>query len=243
MKYTLLLLVVCMFGACNQNKQQCSYVILLDISASRDSQFTAWSRTIIETTILPRLGAKDRLVVKPIDGGSVTAPDVLFRIDCGAYKFGNEFAGLAEAEIIKKAIADTVLHAWQRNEPVFDSIIVARKVFSSQTDIVGALEGIRHDLEPAYRAHVFLFSDMLHDEGAMQLNNVNTQTDVVALTRSITPAPLHGTQVTVLTGTQHISKEQFVLVRNFWEEYFRQSGATLISYGNPLALFSRNEFK
>jgi hypothetical protein len=242
MKYFFsLLLAAGMLGACNQKKQQCSYLILLDISASRDSQFIAWSRAVIESAILPRLEAKDRLEINAIDGGSVTAHQALFSIDCGMFDYGNEFAGLQAQELIKKHIADTVMHAWLRNEVAFDSIVVARQKFRNQTDILGALDEIGNRLDDSYTTHIFLFSDMLHDADSIQFANINSQVQAESLQASIQAPSLDGVKVTVLTGIdQHISKQQFVLLREFWTTFFRRSGATLVSYGNAGVVVAHN---
>ncbi len=66
--------------SCKEEKPK-NIITLIDTSGTIDSNTIEWYRESIENCIMQKMGKKDRFMVLPIDFGSQTASQELYRVD------------------------------------------------------------------------------------------------------------------------------------------------------------------
>jgi len=76
--------------SCKEEKPK-NIITLIDTSGTIDSNTIEWYRESIENCIMQKMGKKDRFMVLPIDFGSQTASQELYRVDFSKNNYKNEF--------------------------------------------------------------------------------------------------------------------------------------------------------
>jgi hypothetical protein len=139
---TILLALVCaavLVASCTTSKRK-NYVILLDNSKSITEELLAKYMRIIQETILPNLGAKDRLTILFIDECTLSQSEKIFYVDFAARDFSNKLDGLNHKN--DSSIVRMKRFVVSMNQQLGSIVLAkrqARKNCGNYTDIVNAL--------------------------------------------------------------------------------------------------------
>jgi hypothetical protein len=210
-----------------------------DISGSRTPANVLWYKEIVEQHILTNAGMKDRVIVLPIDAGSLQASEEILYLDFASNSYYNQSAGQNQDLVQKRLHHDSIVVGQHRFSLAFDSALVHRMNFSGGTDIVGTLQVVQKYLLPGHDNVVILLSDMLLDANFgsgrvnFESNVLNDTSDLSSMLTKVPVVNLSGWKVIVLTGAQtKIPSAKYMAVRTFYERYFSKCGANLLGYSS-----------
>lgn len=219
-----------------EKKKPLNVVCGVDFSKTIDSATINWYESTISQSVIRKEGAKDAVTILPIDFGSQTSSQELFRADFSYNNYENEFAGLQAEEVEANNHRDSVNAAIRRFQGAFKTFRVRRSAFDKGTDIFGALKQAEKYFDPNKENIIVIFSDMLQYTDAKTMNfedHLTSESEIEALVQRADKADLHQAQVIVLTGVQpNIRPEKFNVVKAFWEQYFKACNATLLDYSS-----------
>lgn len=228
-------IVLLSIASCEKQKSM-NVICLVDFSKTIEGSTVNWYKKTIEEGILRKEGFKDRLTVLPIDFGSQTASEEIFKVDFSKNNYENEFAGLQADEVKMKNHQDSIGSAIKKFNISFSNARITRAGFDKGTDIFGALKQAEKYFDPEKVNLIVVFSDMLQftDKTRMNFENHLNSSDEIEKHLSIADkADLSNIQVIVLTGVQsNIRPEKFNVVKSFWEKYFQNCNGNLIDYSS-----------
>lgn len=233
--YILALLSISLFDSCKEEKPV-NIICLVDFSKTIASSTVDWYGTTIQSNVINQMGFKDRLIVLPIDYGSQTSSQELYKLDFSENNYHNEYAGQDADELEITSHKDSINSAIKKFGGSFKNAPKNRASFDSGTDIFGALKQAQKYIDTNSNNIIIIFSDMLQYTDATSMNfedNMNTLNDVTKHLKIADKSDLGNSSILVLTGIQNnISPDKFICVKTFWEEYFQLCNGKLIDYSS-----------
>jgi hypothetical protein len=235
MKKLITLVAIVLLAACKQNEPQPANVInLIDLSDSRDSTATRWYRNVVAGVVLGNMQQTSCFTAIPIDHGSETSFEELYRADFSPNI--NEFAGLQADELALKHHKDSLIRASEDFAVCFDSACITRRGLSNGTDITGALKVAKTYRKQGSRNIIVITADMLHCVPEKHINfekKLNKAQDADSFLTKVERIDLSGFEIIVLTGKQtNNNTVKYAAVQRFWELYFKACNAQLVSYSS-----------
>lgn len=223
--------------SCKEEKSK-NIIALIDTSGTVDSNTIEWYKNTTENSVIKKMGMKDQLMVLPIDFGSQTASQELFRVDFAKNKYKNEFAGLQTAEVEAQSHHDSVTQEIIKFRFSFEKSKSNREIYNKGTDIVGSLKEASKYYDPTAENIIVIFSDMMQytDKSKMNMETqLNTQSEAEAFLDKIDLIKLKGFKIVILTGMQgNANPIKYNAIKSFWEMYIRNSGGELIDYSGAM---------
>lgn len=231
----LALVTISLFASCGKEKQV-NIICLVDFSKTIASSTVDWYGTTIESNVIGQMGFQDRLIVLPIDFGSQTASQELYKVDFSKNNYHNEYAGQDADDLEIASHRDSLNSAIKKFSRTFENVPNDRASFDKGTDIFGALKQAQKYIDTNANNIIIIFSDMLQYTNATSMNfedNMNSIKDIEKHLALSDKADLNNTSILVLTGIQqNIPPEKFNCVKSFWEQYFKKCKGELIDYSS-----------
>jgi len=184
----LLLCILVTLTGCDTTKRK-NFVVLIDNSTSVPEQVMQRYITNIQETILPNMGAKDKLIVQFIDGCSQDKAERIYSFDLAEMDFTNKADGAnhqadsSHARLkryltvtVKDDIAKTILAKRKERKDCggytdiinalneAKKLVESKKNFSSTTDKI--LNDANGDESFEYETCIVIFSDMVNENSA-----------------------------------------------------------------------------
>lgn len=230
-----LVAIMCLVISCKE-KPSTNIVCLVDFSQTIDSGTVSWYKKTIANNVLKQMGFKDRIIILPVDLGSQTASEELFKVDFSKNDYTNEFAGLQSDEVELKNHKDSVRASIHTFALSFEKTRKSRINFDKGTDIFGALKQAQKYKGTENHNIIVIFSDMLQYTDRNKMNFENHLNSLNEIDKNLTladKADLSKTHIIVLTGMQSkIKPEKFNVIKSFWEKYFLTCNGQLIDYSS-----------
>jgi hypothetical protein len=251
------ILIVFLVGGCDTGiHKRLNCICLIDYSGSLSEETLHRYIEIISTDVVRRLGEKDRLTVLPIDEGAKTEAVKLVYEDLTNKRFSFNTDGYAHAA---DSLAMRLRKFADKTGPEIASKLlrekVAREKYTTFTDIFSALEqtttllehnqpdnfwnGIERFITGKKRIMstnvIVLFSDMIQESSETSFAGLEGCTPdearfAIDKLRAFNRIPdLHGCTIFV-NGRTGISNLQVDNIKNFWTQYFKETGAELVAY-------------
>jgi hypothetical protein len=251
------ILILILFGGCDTGiHERLNCICLIDYSGSLSEETLHRYIEIISTDVLQRLGEKDRLTVLPIDEGAKTEAVKLVYEDLSNKRFSFHTDGYTHA---KDSLLARLRKFANKTGPEIASKLlrekVAREKYTYFTDIFSALEQtaslLEHNQQDSFWNGVerfitgkkkiistnviILFSDMIQESNETSFAGPEGCTpDEARFTidklRAFNRIPdLHECSIFV-NGRTGKSNQQVDNIKNFWTQYFKETGATLVAY-------------
>jgi len=232
-------------------------IVLLDYSASSSDDILNQYIGIINNSIFSKLGQYDRMIVMPIDEGSVQEPVKLVDEDLSGINFKHKNDGFAHAQdSVQKRINSYILTREKINTEILRQQRSIRKSFLNSTDILGALRQVTNLTEAtnndgfwkqawrfvtgkiSYKSDnvIVLLSDMIQDTKDCSFNSkralTNAQSDkyINYLKTSGKIPDFKGCEI-FASGATGRNTVQIDNIRVFWNEYFQMTNGALKAYG------------
>jgi hypothetical protein len=233
--YILALVSTSLFASCKEEKPV-NIICLVDFSKTIASSTVDWYGTTIQTNVISQMGFRDRLIVLPIDFGSQTASQELYKVDFSKNNYYNEYAGTDADELEIVIHRDSVNSAIKKFAASFKNAPNSRGLFDKGTDIFGALQQAQKYIDTNANNIIIIFSDMLQYTNATSMNFEDNMNSIEEIEKHMTladKADLNNSSILVLTGIQqNILPEKFNCVKSFWEQYFENCNGELIDYSS-----------
>jgi len=144
----ILLSILVALAGCNAAKRK-NLVVLIDNSISVPESVIRRYIAIIQETILPGMGKKDKLTVQFIDGCSQTKAERIYAFDLAATDFSNKADGVNHATDSSRARLKRYLSVTVKDE-IANTILtkrIERKDCGSYTDIVNSMDEVKRLVE------------------------------------------------------------------------------------------------
>lgn len=244
-------------GGCDTGThQRLNCICLIDYSGSLPEQTLRRYVEVISSEVYSRLGERDRLVVIPIDEGAKTEAVKLVYDDRVEHKFTFYTDGYAHAH---DSLLLRLREYAQAKGPEIASILLRQKTLREKytylSDIFAALEqaaaleeqndpdtfwaGIKRFVTGAKRIEstnvLLIFSDMIQEsrECSFAAPDSCPPSKVGIILEKLQAEnripDLHGWKVFV-NGRTGKDNEQVENIQNFWAQYFKDAGASLLAY-------------
>ncbi len=251
------ILIVFLAGGCDTGiHQRLNCICLIDYSGSLSEETLHRYIEIISTDIVGHLGEKDRLTVLPIDEGAKTEAVKLVYEDMSNKRFSLTTDGYAHAA---DSLAMRLKKFADKTGPEIASKLLrekaAREKYTYFTDIFSALEqtatlleynqpdtfwkGVERFITGKKKNIssniIILFSDMIQESSETFFTVPEGCTPEAARftidkLRAFNHIPdLHGCRIFV-NGRTGKSNLQVDNIKNFWIQYFKETGAELVAY-------------
>lgn len=229
---------VSVWAACRGSSPRVNVVVLVDFSRSvPPAAFHTYTETI-RTRLLPNLGFRDRLVVRPIDYSSEQRATVLFEVDTARVNFARPDDGFARRDEKRQArLREYLDEQGKKLDESMAKALAEREALRIYTDLFGALDAARHELDsgPNARNLIVIFSDMMQDSPGFRLERVldgrdTTRKAVLDRVARVWRIPdLRGSRIFVFGAgeAEGMSPGLYREVRAFWIEYFARADARL----------------
>lgn len=232
-----------MLGSCTPAKRQVS-IVGIDLSQSVDSSFSEYVSMI--EYLITHLKEHDCLIVIPVDGASRTKPTQIIRIDMDKMSFTDPGDGVVHSSDSIRMRRES--YTRQQAIAIADTLLAfkqSRSSASNFSDILGCLQGIESLLEqsdtctpgilerifgePTYQISnvIVILSDMLQDSPEYSLETQSPEEILETLPPNHIPN-LQGAEV-ILHGLTANSPEMVDRIEVFWQQYFTQTGATVLA--------------
>ena len=221
-------------GSCTKEAKPTPVAVLIDLSGSRDTGVVQWYGSLISTTVFPALSQKQSITVHPVDYGSQTFDEEIYRKDFAANVYINEYDGLQQEKLAQHRHSDSIRSATAGFEKAFDKAYKARTPYRNGTDILGALIHVREYVHDS--GLLVILSDMLQATDKVHIDLEVEEckpADYPRLLAKMGHADLKGMRVIVITGEQaSMPPAKYTNVKGLWQAYFKASGASLVSYSS-----------
>ena len=181
----LLLSILVTLTGCDTTKRK-NFVVLIDNSTSVPEQVMQRYITNIQETILPNMGAKDKLIVQFIDGCSQDRAERIYSFDLAEMDFTNKADGAnhqadsSRARLkrylsvtVKDDIAKTILAKRKERKDcggytdIINALNEAKKLVESKKNFSSTTDKIMNDANGdenfEYETCIVLFSDMVNE--------------------------------------------------------------------------------
>ena len=229
---------VLFFSACEhlQDVEQTgiNHVVQVDISGSALHDLPDHAAAI-EARLLRHLGAKDRLVVLPIDHASLTHVKPMFELDMASKNFEDPSMPITT----RKAMADHARGEYlQRVSAGFkDRLAKAaeeRQDNRKYTDIFGALRQAAQEVREGRSNQLWLLCDMLHESESMNMDRLQRAGKPLEGVRNQAPRiELPFDRVLIFTGdNSKLGGKRFAELESFWKRWFSDQGLTVGIYAS-----------
>lgn len=184
----LLLCILVTLTGCDTTKRK-NFVVLIDNSTSVPEQVMQRYITNIQETILPNMGAKDKLIVQFIDGCSQDKAERIYSFDLSEMDFTNKADGAnhqadsSRARLkryltvtVKDDIAKTILAKRKERKDcggytdIINALNEAKKLVESKKNFNSTTDKILNDANGdesfEYETCIVIFSDMVNENSA-----------------------------------------------------------------------------
>lgn len=223
--------------SCKEEKPK-NIITLIDTSGTIDSNTIEWYRESVENCIMQKMGKKDRFMVLPIDFGSQTASQELYRVDFSKNNYKNEFAGLQSAEVEAQSHANSIKKEINTFRIAFANAKTSRERFNRGTDIIGSVKEASKYFDPNTENILVIFSDMMQytDKSKMNMESqLNNEDEVETYLSRVEPINLLGFKIIILTGIQEgMTPIKYNAIKSFWEIYINKCEGSLIDYSGGM---------
>lgn len=249
--------ILLLLASCNgETKKRLNCICLVDYSGSLSRETLDSYASIITESIFRNMSEYDRLIVLPIDEGAKTQPVKIIYEDLATMKFSRSTDGFTHKQ--DSAVARIHAYVNTRLTALQDEIRKQkelRKQFTRWTDIVSALEQVQQLMEQpgqgtwwentlgyfSGKTHldpdnaIVIFSDMIHESKEYNFSKfadtASTQfgETLASLQAQHRIASLQGCSV-FIDGRTGRNNAQVDNIKTFWQSYFEQSGANVLSY-------------
>lgn len=257
---TLLLLSGC--KGCNgiesfTEKDRRVVIVLIDYSASNSEEVLNTYINTITGTILSNLNQYDCLIVVPIDEGSKMQPVKLVNIDLADTTFKKPTDGFAHAnDSLNLRFKNYVKEAAPKIDKELREQKIKRKMYTYQTDILGALQqttnlieynsnqGTMKNIQDFVLGHIKLksqniiviLSDMIQDSNDFSFNSKRgvTYKETNSYLKELenqSRIPNLDSCLVFAIGATGKNSTQIDNISFFWKQYFSKSKADLQAYG------------
>ncbi len=230
-------LVAFTLTSCKEEKTK-NIIVLIDTSGTIDSNTIEWYKSTTENSVIKKMGMKDRLMVLPIDYGSQTASQEIFRVDFSKNNYKNEFAGLQAEEVEIQSHNDSINTEILKFNLSFEKSKSNRAKYNKGTDIIGSLNEASKYYDPNAENIIVIFSDMMQytDESKMNMETqLNSSKDIEIYLSKVDPIYLNGYKILILTGLQdNVKPNKYNSIKSFWELYISNNGGDLIDYSGAM---------
>ncbi|MDZ4711301.1 MAG: hypothetical protein SGI89_03140 [bacterium] len=208
-------------------------ICFIDFSQSIPESTKEDYKNIILGDIIPALGAKDKIVILPIDYGTQTGSKEIFSANFADREYVSKMSPLNEKPAKEKANLklrkDSLIMNLTEN---YSNISKEREKYSHGTDIFGALQTATQYLDNDMNNLILFFSDMEQSDGKINMEKeLSIDKNIEKLIKKSPSTELKHSEIIVYTGEQpNLTIDKYKSYKNFWSRYFEKYSIKLISY-------------
>lgn len=196
----------------------------------------AYYSEIVNNIIIKNMSFNDRLIVLPIDNGTVTNSSEI--IDSSLKKqfdyIPDGTSPLDENDVAQKNIGDDKQKISDNFNLNIEKAISDRSNLQKGTDIIGALSNVSKYYQGGQENIVILLSDMMNwsdnlkmEEGSFTANMIDSKlAQLPKIDGKSTKILVHSGDLT------NISNKHFTVLNQFWTKYFLNNNFILVDYSS-----------
>lgn len=240
MKYVSLILTmaICItIQSCKKEKIHRNIICLVDFSVNPQWEARLdYYEDVIASSVVPNMSYEDRLVVLPIDNGSVTNSEEL--LDDSLKKqfdyIPDGTSPMVEDEVSETNLKKDLEKIAEKLSENLQNTRASRSDLKKGTDILGALSGATNYYQPGQRNIIILLSDMMNWSSKLKMEPGSFDSAMIeAKLSEIGVIDGQGTVVIVHTGDiTNVSNEHFLTIKDFWTRFFKQNGFSLEDFSS-----------
>jgi len=240
---TLYLLSICCFAlicfaSCNTKQPPHKNIICyvdFSVNPNRDKRVADYAE-LINNSIIKNMSFNDRIVILPIDNGTITNNIEL--LDKSLKKqfdyIPDGTSPLDEDRVAQENLSKDIKVMTDDFNASITKAIITRANLTKGTDILGALNGIGTYYQEGQKNIVVFLSDMMNWSSNLKMEQGSFTANMVDKKLAELPT-LDGQKATVLVHAgdiTNISNDHYNTINSFWTKYFDKNNFLLDDYSS-----------
>lgn len=240
MKYLLtsVAVLICLsIQSCKKDRTHRNIICLVDFSVNPQwEERLDYYEDVIATSVIPNMSYEDRLVVLPIDNGSVTNSEELLDFTLKR-QFDYIPDGTSPMEEDQVSEENLKKDLEKMSSDLAQSLIktrTSRADLKKGTDIFGALSGATGYYQQGQHNIVILLSDMMNWSSKLKMEPGSFNSSMIGEKLSeVGSLEGNGAAVIVHTGDiTNVSNEHYLTIKDFWTKFFEGNSYQLKDFSS-----------
>ena len=230
-------IVTILVSSCGKEKVHKNIICYVDFSENpnRDKR-VAYYAELINNSIIRNMSFNDRIVILPIDNGTITNNIEL--LDKSLKKqfdyIPDGTSPLDEDRVAQENLAKDIKAMTDEFNASVTKAIITRANLTKGTDILGALNGVGTYYQEGQKNIIVLLSDMMNWSSNLKMEQGSFTANMVDKKLAELPT-LDGQKATVLVHAgdiTNISNDHYSIINGFWKKYFDKNNFLLNDYSS-----------